>query len=128
MKAATQILEVKNLPNVSATFCIHQFLKNEEIFFVCPIAVGLNDEVLPSQQQQQQQHSLNNNSGNYGAFDTTTSLQQQQPPPVNNNTEPGGSGSSSQFSSSNFPVMSKIFSHPTDTASVTSTDLTRLGK
>jgi len=88
-------------------------------------SVGLNDEVLPSQQQQQ--HSLNNNSGNYGAFDTTTSLQQQQPPPVNNNTEPGGSGSSSQFSSSNFPVMSKIFSHPTDTASVTSTDLTRLG-
>ena len=91
-------------------------------FFFGPIAVGLNDEVLPSQQ-----HSLNNNSGNYGAFDTTASLQ-QQPPPVNNNTEPGGVGSSSQFSSSNFPVMSKIFSHPTDTASVTSTDLTRLGK
>ena len=78
-----------------------------------------------NQDESPNQHQPLNSSGTYGAFDTSSSLHH---PSVNNNEPSSGSSNppSSQFSSSNFPVMSKIFSHPTDT--VTSTDLTRLGK
>ena len=74
---------------------------------------------------------MNNNSSNYAAA-FEASLQQ------NGSGTAGGPDTSSQFSTPNFPVMSKIFPHhlsetspmttSTSIATTTSTDLTRIGK
>ena len=73
---------------------------------------------------------MNNNSSNYAAA-FEASLQQ-------NGSGTGGPDTTSQFSTPNFPVMSKIFPHhlsetspmttSTSIATTTSTDLTRIGK
>ena len=76
---------------------------------------------------------MNNNSSNYAAA-FEASLQQNG----SGSSGAGGGDTSSQFSTPNFPVMSKIFPHhlsetspmttSTSIATTTSTDLTRIGK